>query len=88
MGIAVDEPAGKLYWSNDKEGIYYDISRSDLDGKNVEVVLQSSHHDPVDLAIGPQEVYWTDNVHNAIWKIGKHVLEAEVPVIVHKFSRR
>ncbi|KAJ9598065.1 hypothetical protein L9F63_026829, partial [Diploptera punctata] len=88
LGIAVDEPAGKLYWSNDKEGIYYDIRRADLNGKNIEVLLESKHHDPVDLAIGPHEIYWTDNVHSAVWKIPKYHQKNDEPIKIHQFIRR
>ncbi|PSN56862.1 hypothetical protein C0J52_00666 [Blattella germanica] len=88
MGLAVDELAGKIYWSDDKEGIYYDIRRADLDGNNTEIIHSSEYHDPVDLAIGPHEIYWSDIVHRAVWKISKDSYANDEPTKIYQYKER
>ena len=70
QGIAVDQADRKLYWTQELEGVYYSIERSDLDGSNREV-MRSMNHQPFTLAIGPDYIYWADWIHSAIWKKDK-----------------
>ncbi len=53
-GIAVDETAGKVYWTDPGQGAVY---RSDLDGSRVEEVFQGRGH-PGGLAIAGDGLVW------------------------------
>jgi sugar lactone lactonase YvrE len=84
MGIAVDELEDKLYWSDEKSGIYYDIKRADLDGSNVETIIHSTHHVPAYLTLDMHNVYWSDTVQNAVWKIPKKPTEGARPTKIYQ----
>lgn len=73
LGVAVDQANRKLYWSQELEGVYYSIERSDLDGSNREV-MRSMNHQPFTLSIGTDYIYWADWTHNAIWRKDKNLL--------------
>ena len=70
--VALDLAAGKLYWT---EAVWLPeaidpvgrIMRSDLDGGNVEPLVETSFDDPVGLAIHPQtnSLFWTLDVFDA-----------------------
>ncbi len=60
-GLAIDEPAGKVYWTTAITGSDGQILRADLDGTNVEVVV-TDEDKPADIALDVVvgKVYWTD----------------------------
>lgn len=71
LGIAVDRFDSKLYWIDDEEGIHYKVEMSNLDGSERTVIVQDKHHEPVSLAVDRHNLYWTESVHNAVWKMKK-----------------
>lgn len=84
MGIAVDELEGKMYWSDEKSGIYYDIKRANLDGSNVETIILGTNHVPAYLTLHLHDIYWSDLVHNTVWKIPKEPTEGVQPTKIYK----
>jgi sugar lactone lactonase YvrE len=84
VGIAVDELEDKLYWSDEKSGIYYDIKRADLDGSNIETITLGTHHVPVYLTLDMHNIYWSDSLHNAVWKIPKKPAEGVLPTKIYQ----
>ncbi|XP_023711622.1 protein cueball isoform X3 [Cryptotermes secundus] len=88
MGIAVDELEGKMYWSDEKSGIYYDIKRANLDGSNVETIICGTYHVPAYLTLHLHDIYWSDSVHNAVWKIPKEPTEGVQPTKIYRCENR
>jgi len=82
----VDELGGKIYWSDDQAGIYYNIRRANLDGSNCETIIHGTHHGPFDLTVYLHGVYWTDLIHNAIWKMPKDPVVGEQPTIIFQYE--
>ena len=62
-GLDIDPIAGKLYWTDQGAG---SISRADLDGMNVEVLVTGRDF-PHDVAVDPVEgrMYWTEGINSA-----------------------
>jgi hypothetical protein len=87
VGIAVDELEGKLYWSDEKSGIYYDIKRADLDGSNVETIILDTNHVPIYLTLHLSDIYWSDLVHEAVWTIPKTRTADEKPTKIYNFEK-
>ncbi|XP_043493969.1 protein cueball [Polistes fuscatus] len=79
IGLAIDHTEGKLYWSDDEEGIHFKIERSNLDGTERELILHSRNHQPVYLTIDKDFIYWNDWVHAAIWMIPKNITNPDLP---------
>ncbi|KAI4498963.1 hypothetical protein M0802_005829 [Mischocyttarus mexicanus] len=79
MGLAVDHKEGKLYWSDDEEGVHFKIERSNLNGSERELILHSRNHQPVYLTIDKDYVYWSDWIHSAIWMIQKNTTNPDSP---------
>lgn len=71
VGIAVDHFESKLYWVDDEEGIHFKVEKSNLDGSERQVVVKNKNHQPLYLAVSKKNVYWTDGVARAVWKISK-----------------
>ena len=61
--LAIDEPARKLYWSDD-----YRVMRADLDGLNIEEVVAKVETSPrgIDLDTEHGKLYWADFTAKAI----------------------
>lgn len=85
-GIAVDELQGKIYWSDDQPGIYYDIRRANLDGTNCETIVRGTHHEPFDLTVYLRNIYWSDWTSNAIWKVSKYPFVGEQPTKIYQYK--
>lgn len=43
LGVTVDEAYGKVYWTDDRPGIYYRIERCSLDGTNRELLIHRTN---------------------------------------------
>ncbi|XP_021928534.1 protein cueball isoform X2 [Zootermopsis nevadensis] len=86
MGIAVDELEGKIYWSDDQAGIYYNIKRADLDGSNSETIIHGTHHEPFFLTIHLHNIYWSDLIYNAIWSMPKKPTKGEQPTKIYQYK--
>ena len=58
-------PSGKMYWT---DTILDKISRADLNGSNVETVIEHGIHTADGLAVDSigKKIYWTDDGHNLI----------------------
>lgn len=85
-GIAVDELGGKIYWSDDQDGIYYNIKRANLDGSNCETIIHGTHHEPFYLTVNSLHIYWSDLIYNAVWKMPKHPVGGEQPTKVYQYK--
>ena len=62
-GLALDVPAGKLYWTSSHQGEGGKIRRANLDGSNAEVVLDlGPAANPRGIALDPSagKMYWAD----------------------------
>ncbi|XP_058801660.1 protein cueball isoform X2 [Phymastichus coffea] len=78
--IAVDHTNSRLYWIDDEEGIHYKLETSNSDGSSRTVLVHGTHQTPLHLALDKQNLYWTEMVHNAIWRIDKEPLaEVDLP---------
>jgi hypothetical protein len=86
MGIAVDELGGKIYWSDDQAGIYYNIRRANLDGSNSETIIHGTHHEPLFLTIHLHSVYWSDLIYNAVWRMPKEPTKGEQPTKIYQYK--
>jgi hypothetical protein len=86
MGIAVDELGGKIYWSDDQAGIYFNIRRADLDGNNCETIIHGTHQEPFDLTVNLHDIYWSDLIYNAIWKLPKNRVVGEQPTRIYHYK--
>ena len=70
-GLALDESAGKLYWSGinaDKKGIIEAIS---LNGLHRTVKLHEKFYKPFSLDVFGDYVYWSDERKNEVLRINK-----------------
>ncbi|XP_015172620.1 PREDICTED: protein cueball isoform X2 [Polistes dominula] len=85
MGLVIDHNEGKLYWSDDEEGIYFKIERSNLNGTEREKVLHSRNQQPVYLTIDKDFVYWTDWVHSTVWMMLKNTTNPDSPIIFKSY---
>ncbi|XP_047364111.1 protein cueball isoform X1 [Vespa velutina] len=79
-GLAIDYEEGKLYWTDDEEGIHVKIERSNLDGTEREKILKNRNQQPVYIAVDKDFIYWSDWVHKAIWMMAKNSTDHESPV--------
>jgi hypothetical protein len=86
MGIAVDELGGKIYWSDDQAGIYYNIKRANLDGSNSETIIHGTHHEPFFLTLHLHSIYWSDLVYNAVWRMPKEPAKGEQPTKIYQYK--
>lgn len=67
LDVAVDVEQNRVYWSDEREGMYYSIESSDLDGNSRRTVNHGTHHQPFSIALDDRYVYWSDWVSNAVW---------------------
>lgn len=71
VSIAVDQRTKKIYWADDREGIHYSIESADLDGKNRRKLLSGINHQPNDLTISKDYIFWADLDYKAVWRLPK-----------------
>ena len=66
-GIALDVVGGKMYWTDWSENR---VKRSDLNGSNVETLLDKSSGEPLSIALDlPRaKIYWVQNESPSIWR--------------------
>ncbi|EDV50169.1 protein cueball [Drosophila erecta] len=74
-GIVVDQLSDRLFWIDDLKGVFFAIESSKLDGSDRLVVLKDKHHEPLNLAVTNDAIYWTDRTTRSVWSHPK------VPVI-------
>eukprot|EP00099_Drosophila_melanogaster_P020611 NP_612113.2 cueball [Drosophila melanogaster] len=74
-GIVVDQLSDRLFWIDDLKGVFFSVESSKLDGSDRQVVLKDKHHEPLNLAVTNDAIYWTDRTTRAVWSHPK------VPVI-------
>ena len=66
-GIAIDNLAGKVYWSNNLGAGLSEIKRADLDGNNIETIVGGlSTVDTLTIDRDNSKIYWTDSASNEI----------------------
>ncbi|KAL7732772.1 hypothetical protein ACLKA6_005914 [Drosophila palustris] len=70
-GIVVDQLTDRLFWIDDKVGIFFAVESSRLDGSDRQLVLKDKHQDPIQLAITDNDIYWTDKSDKAVWSYPK-----------------
>ncbi|KAI4481144.1 hypothetical protein M0804_009770 [Polistes exclamans] len=87
MGITIDHNEGKLYWSDDEEGIHFKIERSNLDGTERELIFHNRNHQPVYLTTDKDFIYWCDWVHSAIWMMPKNITNPDLPIRFKSFVK-
>ncbi|XP_066250267.1 protein cueball [Euwallacea similis] len=83
-GIVVDYRLSRLYWADLREGIYFRIESSNLDGKEREIVCEDTHTKPFGIAVDESFIYWTDNSNHAIWRLSK--THKGVPARIKEFE--
>ncbi|XP_016972631.1 protein cueball [Drosophila rhopaloa] len=66
-GIVVDQLSDRLFWIDDLEGVFFSVESSMLDGTDRQVVLKDKHHEPLNLAVSNNAIYWTDRTTRAVW---------------------
>lgn len=73
LAIAIDVENNRLYWSNEREGIYYSIESMDLNVKNgtKQKLISGTRHQPFAMALDEQNVYWSDWTNRAVWSLPK-----------------
>ncbi|KAL0270908.1 UNVERIFIED_CONTAM: hypothetical protein PYX00_008178 [Menopon gallinae] len=92
LGITVDEPYGKIYWTDDSEGIYYRIERSNLDGSDRELLIRRTHQEPFWIVAANNAIYWTDSVTKNVWVLStdmsfpNHTKARLEPDIFHHYA--
>ncbi|EDW92844.1 protein cueball [Drosophila yakuba] len=74
-GIVVDQLSDRLFWIDDLKGVFFSVESSKLDGSDRQVVLKDKHHEPLNLAVTNDAIYWTDRTTRSVWSHPK------VPVI-------
>ncbi|XP_033158640.1 protein cueball [Drosophila mauritiana] len=74
-GIVVDQLSDRLFWIDDLKGVFFSVESCKLDGSDRQVVLKDKHHEPLNLAVTNDAIYWTDRTTRAVWSHPK------VPVI-------
>lgn len=86
VGIAVDQGSKRIYWADDKEGIYYRLESSDLDGTRRKVIYHGTNHQPFNLAITKDSIYWTDWIYKSIWQLPLDKTNFTEPFAFKSFS--
>lgn len=83
VGLAIDYHSQRLFWADRREGIYYRIESTNLQGKEREVVYEGTYGTPFGIAVDKNAIYWTDTDNKAIWKIAKLI---KIPEKFMEFS--
>ncbi|XP_050545727.1 protein cueball [Daktulosphaira vitifoliae] len=71
LSIAIDVEKNLLYWSDEREGIYYSIESSDENGRSRKVLIHGTHHQPFAVVLDAHNIYWSDWINNAVWSLPK-----------------
>ncbi|KAH8379356.1 hypothetical protein KR009_004351, partial [Drosophila setifemur] len=66
-GIVVDQLSDRLFWIDDLKGVFFAVMSSKLDGSDRQLVLKDKHHEPQNLAVTNDAIYWTDRTTNSVW---------------------
>lgn len=66
-GIVVDQLSDRLFWIDDLKGVFFAVMSSNLDGSDRQVVLKDKHHEPQNLAVTNDAIFWTDRTTKAVW---------------------
>ncbi|EDV96429.1 GH15203 [Drosophila grimshawi] len=77
-GIVVDQLSDRIFWVDNKVGIFFAIESARLDGSDRQVVVKGKHQDPKHLAINEDAIYWTDRMDKAVWSYPKPTYSQEV----------
>ncbi|XP_050436455.1 protein cueball isoform X2 [Adelges cooleyi] len=87
LSIAIDVENGLLYWSDEREGIYYSIESSDQNGGNRKTLIHGTHHQPFAVVLDNLNIYWSDWINNAVWTLPKNSFQGGVePLLVKKYE--
>lgn len=87
LGIAVDVERNLIYWSDEREGLYYSIESSNPDGGSRRTLIHGTHHQPFSIAVDDQDIYWSDWINNAVWTMPKDSFQGGVePFLVAKYD--
>ncbi|KAH8303762.1 hypothetical protein KR018_001535, partial [Drosophila ironensis] len=66
-GIVVDQLSDRLFWIDDLKGVFFAVMSSNLDGSDRQVVLKDKHHEPQNLAVTNDAIFWTDRTTKSVW---------------------
>lgn len=58
-----------------REGIYYRIESTNMNGKERQILHEGTHQKPFGIAVDKESVYWTDLNNKALWKKRKNADE-------------
>lgn len=83
--ITVDYFTKKIYWTDQGEGIYTRIGSANLDGSDLQTVIQDRHQTPYGIAVTKDMIYWTDISLDALWGIKKNE-SGEKPIEIKSFN--
>lgn len=71
LGIAIDIEQNTLYWSDEREGIYFSIESINLNNDSRNTLIYGTHHQPFAIALDNQKIYWSDWTNSVVWSISK-----------------
>lgn len=86
LGITIDQATQKICWTDDKEGVFYKIECSNLDGSNRVTVYHGMNHQPYSLVVNNGTVYWTDWSYKSIWKMPLEPNNQSAPISLKNFT--
>ncbi|XP_034659432.1 protein cueball [Drosophila subobscura] len=66
-GIVVDQLSDRIFWIDDLKGVFFALKSARLDGSDRQLVLHDKHHEPQNLAVTNDAIYWTDKTTKAVW---------------------
>ncbi|XP_065210088.1 protein cueball isoform X2 [Planococcus citri] len=89
LGIVVDQQAKLIYWTDGREGIYFSIERSDLNGGNRLIIYHGTDHDePRAITLAGNFIYWIERTERNLWALPKNKTTSDAPQQVQKFGSK
>lgn len=89
LGIVVDQLAKQIYWTDGREGIYFSIERSDLNGGNRLTIYHGTDHDePQAITLAGNFIYWIERTERNLWSLPKNKTSEDVPQQVQNFGSK
>lgn len=86
IGIAVDQFSERIYWVDNLEGNHFAVESAALDGTDRRTLVKDIENSPHGITVDMDNVYWTDQTYQAVWKIPKNATVADRPEIVQNIS--
>ncbi|XP_018326293.1 protein cueball [Agrilus planipennis] len=83
-GITIDYENDRIYWGDLRQGIYFRIESTKMDGTERQILFEGTHQKPYGVAVDSDYVYWTDVINNELNRKSKH--DDSPPECIHKFD--